>query len=233
MSGDRRLRGPGPCGVWHPVLAPRLAGVVAQPRSVILHAMAIGTPEPDPSLPERRFGWGNMFLAPEEDPRSSAPAHGELATLTGYLDAYRQTLELKCQGLDPEQMARHSVPPSDMSLLGLLRHMADVERYWFRQVLAGENSVRHFGAEGDWDAAFRDVSPSSSAVEQAWSLWRAEVEFARGLVAGEPDLDRTGTMRDGQAVEWREVLVHMIEEYARHCGHADLIRERIDGRVGQ
>lgn len=223
----------GPYGASQVVLVVGLAWVAKRPGSVILHAMAADTPELDPSLPQRRFGWRNMFVAPDEDPRCSAPTLGELATLTGYLDAYRQTMELKCQGLDPEQMARRSVPPSDMSLLGLVRHMADVERYWFRQVLAGEDSARHFGANGDWDAAFRDVAPSSFAVEQAWSLWRGEVEFAQGLLAGNPDLDRTGTMRDGQPVEWREVLVHMIEEYARHCGHADLIRERIDGRVGQ
>jgi len=184
-------------------------------------------------LPQRQFGWRNMFLAPEKDPRSSTPTFGELATLTGYLEAYRQTLELKCQGLDPEQLACRSVPPSDLSLLGLVRHMADVERYWFRQVLAGLQSARHFDAGDDGDAAFRDAVPTAAAVEQAWSLWRGEIEFARGLLTGPPDLDRKGTMRDGQSVEWREVLVHMIEEYARHCGHADLLRERIDGRVGQ
>jgi uncharacterized damage-inducible protein DinB len=181
----------------------------------------------------RRFGWSNMFVEPASDPRSTAPSVGERATLTDYLHAYRQTLELKCQGLDPEQMARRSVPPSDLSLLGLVRHLADVERHWFRQVLAGVQAERHFGDEGDWDAAFRDVPADAAGVQEAWDAWRGEVNFAEHFVENSPDLEDTGTMRDGQLITLREVLVHMIEEYARHCGHADLIRERIDGRVGQ
>jgi uncharacterized damage-inducible protein DinB len=181
----------------------------------------------------RRFGWSNMFVEPADDPRSTAPSIGERATLTEYLQAYRQTLELKCQGLDPEQMARRSVPPSDLSLLGLVRHLGDVERNWFRQVLAGEEAPPHFGNEGDWDAAFRDVPPDGAGLQEAWEVWRGEVDFAEHFVESSPDLERTGTMRDGQHITLREVLVHMIEEYARHCGHADLIRERIDGRVGQ
>ncbi|MGH3400954.1 MAG: DinB family protein [Streptosporangiaceae bacterium] len=173
-----------------------------------------------------------MFVGPADDPRSSAACVGERGTLTGYLHAYRQTLGLKCQGLDAQQMARRSVYPSDLSLLGLVRHMADVERNWFRVVLAGEEAPQHFGDDGDWDAAFRDAAPDAAGVEEAWSAWRGEVDFAERFVDGGPDFDRTGVMRDGQPIALREMLVHKIEEYARHGGHADLIRERIDGRIG-
>ncbi len=189
--------------------------------------------ENEESLAERRFGWSNMFVEPDDDPRSSAASVGERGTLTDYLHAYRQTLELKCQGLDAEQMVRRSVPPSDLSLLGLVRHMADVERNWFRVVLAGEEAPHHFGGDDDWDAAFLDATPATAGIEEAWSAWRQEVDFAGRFVDSCPDLDRTGVMSNGQPIALREVLIHMIEEYARHCGHADLIRERIDGRVGQ
>ena len=152
--------------------------------------------EDDNSLAERRFGRRNMFVEPDDDPLSTAASVGERGTLTDYLRAYRQTLELKCQGLDAEQMASRSVPRSDLSLLGLVRHMADVERNWFRVLLAGQDAPHHFGD-------------------------------------GCADLGFTGVMGDGESGSLCEMLVHMIEGYACHCGHADLIRERIDGRVGQ
>lgn len=190
-------------------------------------------PEDEVAGLERRFGWSNMFVAPEQDPRSTEPTIGERATLTGYLRAYRQTLELKCRDLDTNQLTCRSVPPSNLSLLGLVRHLADVERNWFRNVLAGEVAAHHFGEDGDWDTAFEGATPDDACVEDAWRAWRDEVDFAEWYVDGAVDLEQTGTMRDGQPISLREVLVHMIEEYARHCGHADLIRERIDGRIGQ
>jgi uncharacterized damage-inducible protein DinB len=194
---------------------------------------AVAAGGPASALPERRFGWKKMFVAPEDDPRGQEPSQGERGTLTDYLHAYRQTLELKCAGLDAEQLARQSVPPSDLSLLGLVRHMADVERNWFRVVLAREPAPFHFGLGGDWDAAFREARADAACVEEAWRAWRDEVGFAERFVESCPDLELTGTTRHGEEVTLREVLVHMIEEYARHCGHADLLRERIDGRVGQ
>jgi uncharacterized damage-inducible protein DinB len=182
----------------------------------------------------RRFGWSNMFLSPEDDPRSYVPTVGERATINGYLHAYRQTLELKCAGLDAEQMARRSVPPSNMSLLGLVRHMADVERHWFRQVLSGQEAPRRYRGADDRDADFNGAVPDSAAVSEAWSAWREEVAFAEKCVEGLPDLGgKVPVGDDSEEVEVREVLIHMVEEYARHCGHADLLRERIDGRVGQ
>jgi hypothetical protein len=188
----------------------------------------------DPDIPtERRFGWSNLFVAPDEDPRSETPSVGERATLIDFLTGCRQTLELKCRGLDPEQMARRSVPPSNMSLLGLVRHMADVERYWFRQVLSGEDAPRRYRTTEDRDADFNGASADPALVVEAWDAWRAEVTYAEQCVEGFGDLATTVPLPDEEEeIAVREVIVHMVEEYARHCGHADLLRERIDGRVG-
>jgi uncharacterized damage-inducible protein DinB len=178
----------------------------------------------------------DMWVDPEQDQRDTgAELTDERSTLTEYLRAYRLTLEMKCDGLDAAQLARRSVPPSTMSLLGMVRHMAEVERDWFRQVMAGQEASRLYSTEGnrdaDWDGAIADPA----VAEQAWAAWRAEVEFAERFVADTADLGITSRGRtwDGKPIVLREVLVHMIEEYARHCGHADLLRERIDGRVGQ
>jgi len=176
-----------------------------------------------------------MFLPPEDDPRSQTSPVGERETLVDYLHAYRLTLELKCAGLDPDGLACRSVPPSDLSLLGLVRHMADVERHWFRKVLAGEDVPWLFRTDDDRDGAFSGALPHAAVVAQAWARWRGEVAFAEQFVAEAADLEIAGVIpgeEDG-GVTLREVLVHMIEEYARHCGHADLIRERVDGKVGQ
>ena len=186
--------------------------------------------------PERSFGWSNMFVAPEDDPRPRGEVGGERATLLDYLAAYRLTLQMKCADLDAEAMARQSVPPSDLSLLGLVRHMADVERYWFREVMAGEDSSRYYPREPG-RGAFDGVVADPDVVRQAWENWRTEIAFAEKFVADAPDLDVRGHYDQGPedrgTIELREILLHMIEEYARHCGHADFLRERIDGRVGQ
>ena len=171
-----------------------------------------------------------MWADPDKDPRDSGtPLTDERSTLVEYLRAYRLTLEMKCADLDATQMAARSVPPSTMSLLGLVRHLSEVERYWFRQVMAGEDAPKRYpGEQEQWLGATGD----RPTVDAAWTGWREEVAFADGLVV-DADLDTQGTMRGGGTLQLREVLVHMIEEYARHCGHADLIRECIDGRVGQ
>jgi uncharacterized damage-inducible protein DinB len=183
-----------------------------------------------------------MFVAPEADPRGTGGIfvhHGdERDVLTGYLHDYRLTLELKCAGLDAGAMARRSVEPSDLSLLGLVRHLSDAERYWFRQVMAGEEApARYRQSAGDsHDQAFSGAVGDPAAVALAWKNWRAEVAFAERFVDETKNLSLTKPYvgRAGHAahVSLREVLVHMIEEYARHIGHADLLRERIDGRVG-
>jgi len=179
----------------------------------------------------------DMWVDPERDPRDTGTElTDERSTLTEYLRAYRLTLEMKCDGLDAAQLARRSVPPSTMSLLGLVRHMAEVERYWFRRVMAGHEAPRLYVTQdspgADWDGAVADPA----VAEQAWAAWRAEVGFAERFAADAADLGLTSRGRtrvDDKPISLREVLVHMIEEYARHCGHADLLRERIDGRVGQ
>ena len=188
----------------------------------------------DSDIPtERRFGWSNLFVPPDEDPRSEAPSVGEKAALIDFLMGCRQTLELKCRGLRPEQMAQRSVPPSNMSLLGLVRHMADVERYWFRQILSGEDAPRRYRTTEDRDADFNGANPDPAVIDDAWAAWREEVTNAELCVDGFEDLGATVRLpNEEEDIEVREILMHMIEEYARHCGHADLLRERIDGRVG-
>ncbi len=191
---------------------------------------------------ERQFGWQDMFVDPSADPRGIGGIfvhHGDERTvLGGYLHDYRLTLELKCAGLDAADMARRSVEPSDLSLLGLVRHLSDAERYWFRQVMGGENALARYRADAgdDRDRAFSEAVADPVAVTMAWDSWRDEVAFADRFVAEATDLNYTRPYvgrggHQGQ-VSLREVLVHMIEEYARHIGHADLLRERIDGRVG-
>jgi uncharacterized damage-inducible protein DinB len=172
-----------------------------------------------------------MWIDPDDDPRESGAlvATDERGTLLEYLRRYRLTLRMKCSELDSEQLARRSVPPSTMSLLGLVRHLAKVEHDWFRLQMAGQDAPRLYVSDDDPDGDWNGAVPDAAVVEEAWRTWRAEVAFAEDLVADSDDLGEPGAT----GVPLREVLVHMIEEYARHCGHADLLRERIDGRVGQ
>jgi uncharacterized damage-inducible protein DinB len=151
--------------------------------------------------------------------------------LEAWLDFHRITLERKCSDLTPEQLRRRAVPPSLLSLLGLVRHMAEVERGWFRRALANEDAPPHYRSEQEPNAAFTNVDGAD--VAEAFATWRAECAHARTVVASFSDLDTMGrdAARPGRpSVRW--VLVHMIEEYARHNGHADLLREVIDGVVG-
>ncbi len=175
-----------------------------------------------------------LWMAPEADPRmqDDAPLVGERAVLLNYLRHFRLTLELKCEGLAAEQLARRSVPPSSLSLLGLVRHLAKVEHSWFRRVMGHdlELPLLYRTAE-DRDLDFNGAVADPAVVEDAWESWRREVKNAEEVVAGFDSLDADGIHPDG-SIALREVLVHMIEEYARHCGHADLLRECIDGRVG-
>jgi uncharacterized protein DUF664 len=190
-------------------------------------------------LPERAFGWSNMFVATREsDPREQGdPPVGERDTLARFLRDYRLTLELKCDGRDAAAMAARSVPASDLSLLGLVRHLAAVEHFWFRRVLASEDAPRLNRSADGRDEAFDGAVAEPAVVAKAWDAWRGEVAFAEQLVAAQEDLGSTVSFDDGlgeqDSISVREVLVHMIEEYARHMGHADFLRERIDGRVGQ
>src|SRR5215470_13550730 len=135
----------------------------------------------------------DMFMDLSEDPRETEPALGdERATLVESLRCQRLTLEIKCAGLDAEQMARRSVEPSTMSLLGLVRHLAEMERGTFRSLMAGEDVPRLYCSDTDRDGDFDGAVPDPQVVAEAWEAWRAEVDFATRFVAGAPSLDITG-----------------------------------------
>jgi len=163
--------------------------------------------------------------------RTDPPYTGdERTSLESWLDHHRQTLLLKCAGLSSGQLKRRSVEPSSLSLLGLVRHMAEVERAWFRRRVAGETVSYLYCSEESPDADFDDAGTADA--EADFATFTGEVELARAAAAGR-SLDETFFHSDRQVeMNLRWVYVHMIEEYARHNGHADLIRERIDGATG-
>ncbi|HET6856710.1 MAG TPA: DinB family protein [Streptomyces sp.] len=171
----------------------------------------------------------DMWADPDDDPRSSeGPGpEGEQATLLDFLTGYRMTLRMKCEGLDAEQLARRSVPPSTMSLLGLVRHLVEVERDWHNWIGDGDPLPKLYG-EGDAD--FDGAVAEQAQVDAAFADLEREQAATDAALAAHPDLSER-LAKDGIAV--RELMVHRIEEYARHCGHADLLRECVDGRVGQ
>jgi uncharacterized damage-inducible protein DinB len=156
---------------------------------------------------------------------------GERVTLTGFLQYQRETLAWKCAGLSAEQLRERAVPPSAISLLGLVRHMAEVERSWFRNVLNGEQDSAPLW-ESSERAEFDADSSDSSDPAEAFVAWHEECARSRRIVAAADSLDAAGSYGD-EAFSLRYILAHMIEEYARHNGHADLIRERLDGTTGE
>ncbi|MBM0234076.1 DinB family protein [Micromonospora sp. STR1_7] len=167
--------------------------------------------------------------------RTLEPYVGDERTmLEGWLDYHRQTLLLKCAGLTADQLKTPTVQPSGLTLLGLVRHLADVERWWFRIRAAGEDIPGLYDGEEDPDADLNAVAGADA--EATFATYAAEVEAAHKAVADLP-LDQTfqRPRRDGTADEMsvRWAYIHLIEEYARHNGHADLIRERIDGVTGE
>jgi uncharacterized damage-inducible protein DinB len=221
---------------WASATEPAEPAEPAEPDIPTRWASATAPAEPDiPTRWAAATAQPDMWVDPADDPRDAADAEltDEKSTLTEYLRGYRLTLEMKCADLNPQQLASRSVPPSPMSLLGLVRHMADVERGWFRRTMAGQDVPWIFRTDADRDAAWNGAVGDPKVVEAAWQAWHAEVTFAEQYLAAATDLGVHATTRTGQSVSLRVVVVHMIEEYARHCGHADLIRERIDGRVGQ
>ncbi|MGH2448610.1 MAG: DinB family protein [Chloroflexota bacterium] len=157
---------------------------------------------------------------------------GEREALEKWLDYHRDTLLWKCSGLTGEQLARRAVPPSSLSLLGLVRHMAGVERWWFRIHVGGQDLEHIFFTEDNLEGDFNDLDPNQA--EQNIEAYRREIDLARQAAAGK-HLDEAvfsrGDHPDRQ-FNVRTIYLHMIEEYARHNGHADLIRERIDGVIG-
>jgi uncharacterized damage-inducible protein DinB len=147
-----------------------------------------------------------------------------------FLDYHRATLALKCDGLSEDELRRQSMPPSTLSLLGLVRHMAEVERTWFRRVINGEDVPLVWSSDGDFQVAY-DASTATRA--DAFDAWHREVEHSRRIEKSAESLDVTGYQpRWEQDVSLRLVMLHLIHEYARHNGHADFLREGIDGAVG-
>ncbi|MEV6564305.1 DinB family protein [Streptomyces kronopolitis] len=165
------------------------------------------------------------------------PDADERASLESWLDFYRATLAQKCDGLTEPQLREAAVAPSPLTLLGLVRHMAEVERNWFCRILAQQDAPPIFppgadsgrpeateGADGGFDLT------EGATYAQALPLWRSEIDRARARCAAH-SLDDTSPFMGGQ-VTLRWIYTHMIAEYARHCGHADFLRERLDGRTG-
>ena len=173
-----------------------------------------------------------MWIAPAVDRPGGPNVAPERQAVEALLDYHRSTLLWKCQRLTAEQLKRRSVPPSTLSLLGLVRHMADVERVWFRRTIDGQDAPSIYRIEGVQDAEF-EVADAPAEVD--FAMYRAEVEAARE-VQSRHNFDETFVRRYGdgseETVDVRATLLHMIEEYARHNGHADLLREAIDGRTG-
>jgi hypothetical protein len=163
--------------------------------------------------------------------RTPAPhTADERAMLEGWLDFQRQTLLFKCAGLDVAQLRQRAVEPSTLTLLGLVRHMAEVERTWFRKQAGGEDVDWIYCTEQSPDGDFDDVDTADA--EADFATYRAECDLARAAARDLP-LDHTfHNPRRNAPLSLRWVYVHMIEEYARHNGHADLLRERIDGVTG-
>ncbi|MBO4257953.1 DinB family protein [Streptomyces griseorubiginosus] len=164
--------------------------------------------------------------------REPATTADERSMLEGWLDYHRQTLAWKCEGLTDAQLRTAAVEPSELSLMGLVRHMAEVERGWFRSVLAGEDAGPIYYSDEDPDGEFHLTEADTWA--EAHATWQAEIEAARGNAAGFglDDLSKGRHRRTGEQFNLRWIYTHMIEEYARHNGHADLIRERVDGATG-
>jgi hypothetical protein len=159
-------------------------------------------------------------------PAAKAFGDDERSVLLGYLAYHRTVLARKTEGLDDEQARRAAIPSSALTLLGLVRHMTDVERWWFRRVLLAEDVPALFDDDEEWD-----VPPDVTVVATLAAFWEEIAVVDRHLVVADMNELNVGEVEAGQHA-LRRTIVHMIEEYARHCGHADLLREAIDGVTG-
>ncbi|MCA1216833.1 DinB family protein [Streptomyces sp. 8L] len=158
---------------------------------------------------------------------------GERELLEGWLDHHRATLALKCAGLSDAQLRRPAVAPSGLSLLGLVRHLAECERGWFRETLDGEDVPGIYFTDEDPDGDFHPGEDATWA--EAYATWQAEIAEARRRAAAHRLDDAAagrGQRETGRPFTLRWIYTHMIEEYARHNGHADLLREALDGATG-
>lgn len=170
-----------------------------------------------------------VWIAPTVDRADGPLVAAEAELSASVLDWHRATLLVKCAGLTGAQLARTPVAPSNLSLLGLIRHMAKVERVWFRRRLRGEPVEMLYSTPDRPDADFEDLDPARA--EEDYTRLVAEQAEARRAASGLP-LDTTLPTRDGAEMSLRMLYHHMIGEYARHNGHADLIRQSVDGATG-
>jgi uncharacterized damage-inducible protein DinB len=157
----------------------------------------------------------------------------EKTALLAYLDFHRATLRWKCENLTPDQLALRAVPTSTLSLLGIVRHLAEVERSWFDRVAGVEPRPGLYFTEAEPDLDFDGAVADPVVVRQAYADWEAEIAHAREVAERTPLESGFIRLRTGERVNHRWVLLHMIEEYARHNGHADLLREAVDGSTGE
>ena len=158
------------------------------------------------------------------------PLGDEWDSLVSYLDYGRATLLMKCDGLTDDQLRERAIPPSSLSPLGLVRHLTDAEHGWFTVRFAGQQDSPRYFSEERLNDDFDDLD--SHSVSEVFAGYEAECDISRQVVAASGDLDAQATKWDGTPCTLRWIMLHMIEEYARHNGHADLLRERLDGSVG-
>lgn len=172
-------------------------------------------------------------VAEREETRSNGPmTGGERAVLDHWLDLYRETVMLKIAGLTAHSLAHRPLPPSSMSLIGVVRHLTEVEAYWLRTVLLDEQDVPdYYCTPTRQDGDFDDASAATAAADVAAYVDVLSVTRANAAAWTDLAVPVHGLRQDNQ-VNLRWILVHLIEEYARHLGHMDLVREQVDGRTG-
>ncbi|HEY3087712.1 MAG TPA: DinB family protein [Jatrophihabitantaceae bacterium] len=156
----------------------------------------------------------------------------EKTMMLAYLDYHRGTLRWKCENLNPEQLATRAVPSSTLSLLGIIRHIAEVERRWFDRV-EGVERPWIYATDSEPDLDFDGAIADAEVVREAYANWDAEAEHSREVARRTPLEATFAHPRVAEPISLRWLLLHMIEEYARHNGHADLLREGIDGTTGE
>ncbi|HUZ52559.1 MAG TPA: DinB family protein [Streptosporangiaceae bacterium] len=171
------------------------------------------------------------WTAPNVSRTEPPEVSGEREALQGWLGYHRATLLVKCQGLTGEQLARRAVAPSTLSLLGLVRHMAEVERAWFRIRMAGQADLGLLYCSDEYPDGDFDLTDAAAA-EADLATFVTECELADAAVKGRSLDDTFTSPRDGTPINLRWIYLHMIEEYARHNGHADILREQTDGVTG-
>jgi hypothetical protein len=174
---------------------------------------------------------GSMKEHPEIGRVEPVRRGGELELLGQYLDYHRATLQLKCAGLDEQQLKQRAVPTTGLTLLGLVRHLTDVERSWFVRTLAGRPAPPYYSGPEDPDGDFDTLD--SVPVEEVWRRYQEAVAEARAVLASFGAADEPARREAPDQPNLRWVLLHLVEEYARHNGHADLLRQAVDGEVGE